>query len=194
MLSGLLQAACVLGHGCRSRVSWLFGADLNSACPGRHRWCLARSLVERRHLRRGAVRGLRLAGDLVPVPLVEWSFPFLAGRRPSWSATGSEVGEGATSRGLRRATSPVELRERGYPGEHEPQERQRHETRPQGAVRMKPSRACERSKREGASGGTEAAMPTHRAGTLKGRRTPGEDLPLDWRLAADAREGARRCL
>lgn len=30
-----------------------------------------------------------------------------------------------------------------------PQERQRHETRPQGSARMKPSRVCKRPKREG---------------------------------------------
>jgi hypothetical protein len=54
------------------------------------------------------------------------------------------------------------LRERKALKSREPQERQRHATRPQGVVRIKPPRVRERPKGDGVPGGTGAITPTRR--------------------------------
>jgi hypothetical protein len=73
----------------------------------------------------------------------------------------------------------------------EPQERQRHETRPQGVVRINPPRVWERPKGDGVSGGTEticrfAAFERWRGGEPHGRSSLAEQ-----RSSLPSREGGR---
>lgn len=55
-----------------------------------------------------------------------------------------------------------------------PHERKRDETSPHGSERIKPSRVCERPKRDGAPGGTGAIADSPGLDTLEGRRTSRE--------------------
>lgn len=72
-----------------------------------------------------------------------------------------------------------------------PQERQRHETRPQGRARTKPSRTCERSKGEGARVEPGNA-PTRRSSNAEGEETSWEEPEArrDLREEARASEGS----